>query len=121
MQHLRRLIESRPFLTQVPDRSLLATRETSPLEHLAALRGEGYGLVYTPTGKPFRVRLDKLSGREAQAWWFDPRTGDSHPVQSEELAGPKSGETASCVTPRSARPREDGCHVCPSSLLRQMP
>jgi hypothetical protein len=77
MRHLRRLIESRPFLTQVPDRSLLATRETSPLDHLVALRGEGYALVYTPTGKPFRVRLDKLNGREVQAWWFDPRTGES--------------------------------------------
>jgi hypothetical protein len=41
------------------------------------LRGEGYALVYTPTGKPFRVRLDRLSGRELQAWWFDPRTGES--------------------------------------------
>lgn len=77
MQHLRRLMESRPFLTQVPDRSLLATLGTRPLEHLAALRGEGYALVYTPTGKPFRVRLDKLSGREVQAWWFDPRTGEA--------------------------------------------
>ncbi|MBE7499435.1 MAG: DUF4038 domain-containing protein [Verrucomicrobiales bacterium] len=77
MQHLRRLVESRPFLTQFPDRSLLATPETSPLEHLAALRGEGYAMVYTPTGRPFRVRLDKLSGREVQAWWFDPRTGKS--------------------------------------------
>lgn len=77
MQHLRRLMESRPFLTQVPDRSLLATPEKSPLEHLAALRGEGYALVYTPTGKPFRVRLDKLNGREVQAWWFDPRTAEA--------------------------------------------
>jgi hypothetical protein len=47
------------------------------MEHLAALRGEGYALVYTPSGKPFRVRLDKLKGREVQAWWFDPRTGES--------------------------------------------
>jgi hypothetical protein len=77
MQHLRRLIESRPFLTQIPDRSLLATPETSPLEHLAALRGEGYALIYAPAGKPFRMRLDRLRGREVQAWWFDPRTGES--------------------------------------------
>ena len=32
--------------------------------------------VNTPTGKPFRVRLDKLKGRQVQAWWFDPRTGE---------------------------------------------
>jgi hypothetical protein len=77
MRPLRRLIESRPFLTQVPDQSLLATPETSPLGHLAALRGEVYALVYAPTGKPFRVWLDRLSDREVQAWWFDPRTGES--------------------------------------------
>ena len=23
------------------------------------------------------MRLDKLKGREVQAWWFDPRTGES--------------------------------------------
>lgn len=80
MRHLRRLIESRPFLTQVPDPSLLASSETNALEHLAALRGEGYALVYTPTGNPFRVRLDKLEGREVQAWWFDPRTGEAKAV-----------------------------------------
>ena len=47
----------------------------SDLEHVAALRGDGYALIYTPTGKPFRVRLDKLTGKQVKAWWFDPRTG----------------------------------------------
>ena len=75
MGYLRGLIESRPFLTQVPDQSLLSTDEGADLEHVAALRGDGYALIYTPTGKPFRVRLDKLTGKEVKAWWFDPRTG----------------------------------------------
>jgi hypothetical protein len=43
--------------------------------HLGALRGAGYALIYTPTGQPFRVHLDRLTGREVKAWWFDPRTG----------------------------------------------
>ncbi len=75
MGYLRGLIESRPFLTQVPDQSLLANSEGDGVEHVAALRGDGYALIYTPTGKPFRVRLDKLTGQKVKAWWFDPRTG----------------------------------------------
>jgi len=80
MQHLRRLIESLPYLTQAPDQTLVAGRERSPVDYLAAVRGEGYALVYTPTGKPFQVRLDKLSCREVQASWFDPRTGQYQAV-----------------------------------------
>jgi polygalacturonase len=53
----------------------MANGEGDDLEHVAALRGEGYALIYTPTGKPFRVRLDKLTGKQMKAWWFDPRTG----------------------------------------------
>lgn len=75
MGYLRTLIESRPFLTQEPDQSLLAEEPIGPLEHVAALRGDDYALIYTPTGKPLRVRLDKLTGKEVKAWWFDPRTG----------------------------------------------
>ncbi len=75
MGHLRRLLESRPFLTQAPDPSLVAVGNVDDLEHVAALRGEGYALVYTPTGKPFRVRLEKIPGTHVEARWFDPRTG----------------------------------------------
>ena len=58
MGYLRGLIESRPFLTQVA-RSIVAGQRPGgdELEHVAALRGDGYALIYTPSGKPFRVRL----------------------------------------------------------------
>lgn len=77
MGYLRRLIESHPFLTQVPDPMLLSSSEIDDLEHVAALRGDGYALFYAPTGKPFRVRLEQLSGKAVSARWFDPRTGKS--------------------------------------------
>jgi hypothetical protein len=70
-----KMIESHPFLTQAPDQSLLVNGGGDDLDHLAALRGDGYALIYTPTGIPFRIRLDKLKGKEVRAWWFDPRTG----------------------------------------------
>jgi hypothetical protein len=83
MQHGRRLIESRPFLTRIPDDSLIvpAVPATSipgaGVNRLAATRDEAasYMLVYTPAGRPFRVRTGRLSGERLRAWWFDPRDG----------------------------------------------
>lgn len=77
MGHLRRLIESHPFLTQAPDQTLIAGEVGTGPDHIRALRGDGFALIYTPTGKPFRVRLDKLAGAQVNASWFDPRTGES--------------------------------------------
>jgi inosine-uridine nucleoside N-ribohydrolase len=78
--HLRKLIESRAFLTQRPDLSLLAFEQTKPWEMCLALRGEGYALLYTPTGRKLDVHLDKLGFPKASASWFDPRTGATTPI-----------------------------------------
>lgn len=80
MGYLRALIESRPFLSHAPDQALIASGVGEGAEHLRSLRGDGYVLIYTPVGKPFRVSLDWLSGREAKAWWFDPRSGKATPA-----------------------------------------
>jgi len=80
MGYLRRLIESKPFLTQRPDLSLLAFEQTKPWEMCLALRGEGYAMVYTPMGRPLEVALDKVGFANIRASWFDPRTGRSTPI-----------------------------------------
>ena len=76
MQHLRRLIESRPQLTRVPDQSLLVEAKTGP-EHRRACRGAGYVFVYLPQGGPVFLNLQTLSDPVVRAWWYDPRTGDA--------------------------------------------
>lgn len=80
MKHLRRLIESRPFLTQKPDFTLLASDPGRGRQHLGALRGESYALIYSPLGNPFTVRMETLRWREVRASWFDPRTGKRTPA-----------------------------------------
>jgi len=75
MGHLRKLIEARPFLTQRPDLSLLAFEQATPWEMCLALRGDGYAMIYTPTGRPLEIALEKLPFSEISASWFDPRTG----------------------------------------------
>lgn len=75
MRYLRALIESHPFLSQIPDQALIASDPVVGKEHIGALRGEGYALFYSPLGRPVRVRMDSLNWRQASASWFDPRTG----------------------------------------------
>lgn len=88
MQHGRRLIESRPFLTRVPDDSLIVTHKPDTVEIPTAMPGAGlkrfvatrdsegsYAMVYAPTGRKFKVNLTKLSGAKVRGWWFNPRDG----------------------------------------------
>ena len=83
MRFARRLLESRPFLTRVPDDSIVVTDRVP-----TAVPGAGryrfvatrdsdfsYALVYAPVGRRFRVRMDAIRGPKVVAWWFDPRTG----------------------------------------------
>lgn len=85
MQFGRHLLESRPFLSRVPDDSVIVPdRVESAIPgagryRLKATRDrEGaYAMVYTPSGRPFRVRMNVLSGANVKAWWFNPRNGQA--------------------------------------------
>jgi hypothetical protein len=83
--HGRRLIESRPFLTRVPDDSVLVPSEFPTLvpgagtRRFVATRDQngGYVMVYAPVGRSFQVRMDKIAGPRVKAWWFNPRDGEA--------------------------------------------
>jgi hypothetical protein len=85
MQHGRHLIESRPFLTRIPDDSIIVPSKVptampgAGTRRFVATRDEAgtYAMVYAPVSKPFTVRMDKITGPKVQAWWFDPRTGSA--------------------------------------------
>lgn len=80
MMHVRNLIESRPFLTRVPDQSLIAGAAGSGPEHIRATRGDDYAFIYIPYGQKVKVELKKISGGIVKAWWFDPRSGKAESV-----------------------------------------
>jgi hypothetical protein len=77
MKHLRALMESRPFLSRIPDSSLVREGASGGPKHIVATRDSAgsYAMVYAPAGGSFRVRIDRVTGPAAQAWWFDPRHG----------------------------------------------
>jgi hypothetical protein len=82
LKYLRQLIESRPMLARVPDQSLI-TDALGANDHIQATRGRDYAFVYTAQGKKFTLNTGKLSGKEFQAYWFNPRNGEV--TQSEKF------------------------------------
>ncbi len=82
MQHVRNLMLSRPYLTRVPDQSVIASDIGKGDGYVNATRdAEGrYAFVYTPLGLPVKVRLDKLSGKKIKVWWYDPRHGSASEI-----------------------------------------
>ncbi|MDQ3855388.1 MAG: glycoside hydrolase family 140 protein [Chloroflexota bacterium] len=82
MQHARALLLSRPFLTRIPDQSLLASDAGAGTHHMRATRDRsgGYAMVYIPSGREVELDLEKLSGERVDAHWFDPRTGVSRSI-----------------------------------------
>jgi hypothetical protein len=95
MQHGRRLMESRPFLTRVPDDSVIVAADPpssvpgAGLKRYVATRDAtgSYAMVYVPTGRPFKVKMDKISGAKVKAWWFNPRDGKATPAGEFPNAG----------------------------------
>lgn len=80
MGHLRRLIESRAFSTLRPDLALLAFEQDLPWDMCLALRGEGFALAYTPTGRRLAIALKRLGWSQVRAAWFNPRDAAITPI-----------------------------------------
>jgi hypothetical protein len=77
MRHVRTLLESRPFLTRVPEQGLIASAVGTGAERKQATRGSdgSYAFVYLPSGGSVTVALSRLSGSTLNAYWYDPRSG----------------------------------------------
>ncbi len=106
MRFGRRLIESRPFLSRIPDDSVVVPDKVptavpgTGTRHFAATRDSdgSFAMVYVPVGRSFKVRLDKVGGKKVKAWWFDPRKGTANAIGvfpgsgEHEFTPPEKGE-----------------------------
>jgi hypothetical protein len=80
--YARRLIESRPFLSRIPDQSLIVPSYYPETDYIVATRGDGYAFIYFPTGWTAEIDLEKIEARSITAYWFDPRTGESKLIET---------------------------------------
>ena len=111
MRHAKNLLLSRPFLTRVPDDTVIIPDRVATsvpgaglYRFVATRAGDGsYAMVYAPVGRSFRVRMEVIAGERVKAWWFNPRTGEA--TESGEYANtgvrefqpPDPGETLDWV------------------------
>lgn len=81
VKHLKNLMLSRPFLSRIPDQSLInGTQEDNSQYKVATRSSDGsYAMIYFPIGGKVSLNLAELKSEELVAWWFDPRTGNSFP------------------------------------------
>jgi hypothetical protein len=85
--HARRLIESRPFVSRVPDQSIIVPSYYPETDYVVATRGDGYAFVYFPTGWSAEIKLDKIGAANIRASWFDPHTGKSELIDTFQGKG----------------------------------
>ena len=90
MIHLRDLMKSRPFLTRIPDQSLILKgvggSGEGASDHVQATRdgaaGGGdasYIMVYLPQPGSVVIDTRAIGSGMLDAWWYDPRTGEATP------------------------------------------
>lgn len=77
--HLKNLMLSRPYLTRIPDQSLLLSDEGTGAVHIRATRSSdgSYAMIYIPSMQTVEVDFSKLAGEQITVWWYDPRSGES--------------------------------------------
>jgi hypothetical protein len=106
MQFARWLLESRPFLSRVPDDSIILEAEVKTSIPGAGTRrfvatrdaSGSYAMIYAPVGRKFRVVMNKITGSRVKAWWFNPRNGRAEAIGeypslgTQEFTPPELGE-----------------------------
>jgi hypothetical protein len=111
MQHAENLLLSRPFLSRVPDDSIIVPGVNSNImpgagrSRFVATRDTGgtYAMVYAPVGRAFKVRMEVIKNLQVKAWWFNPRDGECTSIGTfenrgeREFTSPNPGETLDWV------------------------
>ncbi|HEY0793821.1 MAG TPA: DUF4038 domain-containing protein, partial [Chthoniobacterales bacterium] len=83
IRHARALLESRPFLSRLPDQSMVIPSSVhnavpgSGARRIQATRdADGrYGMVYSSSARTYLVSTDPLSGDALHFWGFHPQDG----------------------------------------------
>ena len=95
----RELIESRPFFRRIPDQGVIAGDAGRGHGRCTATRDSlgTYAMVYSESGRPFAVDLERVSGKRIVAWWYDVRSG--RPLRIGEFRRRDAGATMTFTPP----------------------
>ncbi|HYE30985.1 MAG TPA: glycoside hydrolase family 140 protein [Methylomirabilota bacterium] len=105
MRYGKDLVLSRPFMTRIPDQTLIVSDPGSGAKRIQATRDSErtYAMIYAAASRTFTLDLEKLKGEKLRVWWFNPRTGDAKGMPEMERKGkhdftpPDAGENIDWV------------------------
>ena len=93
LQHLKNLMLSRPYLSRIPDQTLLVDQDGTGFpagresDHVQVTRDgrrgrndASYIFAYLPIVRGVTLNTRVISGDSLRAWWYDPRTGAAFPL-----------------------------------------
>lgn len=105
MANLRRLMDSRPWWTFVPDLNNTIVvagfgdpNSSDPSQYYVTAERipDGSSLwAYIPTGRIVTIDMSKISGSTVQAWWYSPRTGNAASIGQFANTGSRNFTTPS--------------------------
>lgn len=78
MRYLRALIESRPYLSRIPDDSLITKGLGETYSRMVATRASdgSFAMIYFPlSNQRASISLERLTVAKFRTWWYDPRLG----------------------------------------------
>ena len=122
MMYGRMLMESRPFLTRIPDNSIVVTSDVpSSVPGVGAYsfvatrdQNGSYAMVYAPVGRKFAIKMEVIQDSEVIAWWFNPRNGQTTKIGTFKNTGmltfntPTPGENLDWILVLDAKSSKSG-------------
>jgi hypothetical protein len=87
MKYLKQLMLSHPYFERVFDDSVVVGDSGKRYDYVIATRGKRYLMVYDFTGRTFALLMGRISGDSVKASWFNPRNGETTPIDVLKNAG----------------------------------
>ncbi len=82
LRHLKQLMLSRPFVSRIPDQSILIAPKTKNLTRIQTTRDgtpenndASYLMAYFPSHTEATLNTARINARNLRGWWFNPRDG----------------------------------------------
>lgn len=86
LAYVKALLFSRPFLTRVPDQSVIYSGLRGGLEYVSVTRDGTPGrndasflMAYFPQSATITFKTERIAGKTLRGWWFNPRDGSVQP------------------------------------------
>ncbi|RLD62279.1 MAG: endoglucanase [Bacteroidetes bacterium] len=79
LTYMKQLLISFPWFEMRNDQTLILNDNPGGATHIVCSIGKNHDfiLAYTPMGKPIKVDLSAMSAQKVNAFWYNPRSGES--------------------------------------------